>query len=63
MALTPAARRTRPRWWPGGLAWALWALVMLGLADAAWLDHLLRQTGRPELLVLTPTAIPPCSGR
>ena len=27
------------------LAWAVWALTMLGLAVAAWLDHLQRQAG------------------
>ncbi len=62
MAVTGATRRTRLRWWPAGLAWALWALAMLGLAVAAWLDHLLRETGRPDLLVLTPKAIPPVFG-
>src|SRR5919197_5469934 len=35
--------------WPAVLAWAAWALALLGLAAAAWLDHLLRQAGRPEL--------------
>ena len=35
---------------------------MLGLAVLVWLDHLLRLTGRPELIVLTPTAIPPVLG-
>jgi hypothetical protein len=34
------------------LAWGLWALVMLGLAVAAWLDYLLRQAGRPELVTM-----------
>jgi hypothetical protein len=34
------------------VAWGLWALVMLGLAVAVWLDHLLRQAGRPELVTL-----------
>jgi hypothetical protein len=46
-----------------GLAWVLWALAMLGLAVFASLDQLLRQAGRPDLLVLTPKVIPPCSGR
>ncbi len=32
---------------------------MLGVPISAWLDHLLRQAGRPDLLELTPTAIPP----
>ena len=62
MALTPAAQPARPRWWPGGLAWALWALAVAGLAVVAWLARLLRQTGRPELPVLTPKALPPVLG-
>lgn len=52
MALTRAARLARPRRWPAGLAWMLWALVMLGLAVVAWQDHLLRQAGRPDLVLL-----------
>jgi hypothetical protein len=31
------------------LAWALLALTLVGLAGAAWLDHLLRRAGMPEL--------------
>jgi hypothetical protein len=31
------------------LAWLLWILTLLGLAVTAWLDHLLRVAGRPEL--------------
>jgi hypothetical protein len=34
-------------------AWALWALTMLGIPVVAWLDHLSRQAGRPELAQLT----------
>jgi hypothetical protein len=48
MAVSPEARAARPGWWPGALAWAVWALTMLGLAAGAWLDHLLRQAGSPE---------------
>jgi hypothetical protein len=44
-AVPPTGRR---RWLPG-LAWALWALTMLGLAAYFWLDYLLRQAGRSEL--------------
>jgi len=62
MAVTAAAGVTRTRWWPGRLAWMLWALAMLGLAVCVWLDQLLRQTGRPELAVLTPSAISPVLG-
>jgi hypothetical protein len=29
---------------------------MLGLATTAWLDHLLRRAGRPDLVLLTPDA-------
>jgi hypothetical protein len=50
MAVTSAARLARPRQWPGVLAWALWALAMLGLPVVAWLDHLSRQAGRPDLV-------------
>jgi hypothetical protein len=62
MAVTTTARVTRTAWWPAGLAWALWALAMLGLAVLVWLDQLLRQAAQPELVVLTPTAIPPVLG-
>src|SRR5215217_1139784 len=56
MAVTLATRLARPRWWPGVAAWALWALTMLGIPVIAWLDHLSRQAGRPELAQLTPGA-------
>jgi hypothetical protein len=49
MALTQAARVARPRWWPAGLAWALWALTLAGLGGVLWLDHLLRRAGSPEV--------------
>ena len=41
------------------LAWALWALVLLGLGTYLWLDHLLRRDGWPDLALLTPFAITP----
>ncbi|HSK37255.1 MAG TPA: hypothetical protein VLA80_11010 [Actinomycetota bacterium] len=47
----------RPRRWPAGLAWGLWALAMLGLAVVPWQDELLRQAGRPDLAVLVPGSI------
>ena len=50
--MTSAARLARPRWRPGVLAWALWALAMFGLPVIAWLDHLSRQAGRPDLAQL-----------
>ena len=62
MAVTAAGRPARARWRPGTLAWALWALAILGLAVVVWLDQLLRQAARPELVVLKPTAIPPVLG-
>jgi hypothetical protein len=45
----------------GGAAWALWVLTMLGLPVVAWLDHLSRQAGRPELaqFILTSTLVGP----
>jgi hypothetical protein len=56
--VTAVARGTPTRRRPVALAWGSWTLAMLGLAVLVWLDHLLRQTGRPELGVLTPTACP-----
>jgi hypothetical protein len=53
-AESPAA----PRRWPAGLAWALWALTVLGLLATAWLDRLLRQAGRPDLAALPASAVP-----
>ncbi len=50
--MTAAARVARARWWPAGLAWALWVLAMLGPAVISGLDHLLRQAGRPDLTQL-----------
>src|SRR6266508_6028771 len=57
MAVSPAARLARPRRWPGVLAWALWALAMLGLPVTAWLDHLSRQAGRPDLAQLADASV------
>ena len=45
----PTARAALPRWWPAGLAWALWTLTLLGLAVTVWLDRLLIEAGLPEL--------------
>lgn len=44
--------RTAP--WTGPAAWGLWVVSVLGLASLPWLDHLLRQAGRPDLALLTP---------
>ena len=60
MTIVPPAGRTRRR--PAGLAWGVWVLAMLGLAVIVWLDQSLRQTGRPELIVLTSTAVAPMLG-
>src|SRR4029453_11298576 len=62
MAPMAMARGTRSRWRPTWLAWGLWTLAMLGLVVLVWLDQLLRQTGRPELVVLNPTAFAPVLG-
>jgi len=66
MSTAPATReasrpaRTEGRIaWPAGLAWALWLLNMVALAVVPWMDRLLRQAGRPDLVQLTPgTAFP-----
>ena len=47
--MTSAAGPGRPRRWAAGLAWALWALAMLGLAVVPWTDRLLIRAGRAEL--------------
>ena len=47
--MIPTARAGWPRWWPAGLAWALWTLTLLGLAVTVWLDRLLIEAGLPEL--------------
>ena len=48
--MTPAARLARPRRWPGVVAWTLWALAMVACLVIPWLDRLLRQAGRPDLV-------------
>jgi hypothetical protein len=58
MAVSAATREARPRRWLSVVAWALWALTMLGLAAGAWLDHLLRQAGMPELGLLQAASAP-----
>jgi hypothetical protein len=45
MAVTPAAPLVQPRQWSGVVAWALWLLVLLGMAMGFWLEDLLRQAG------------------
>jgi hypothetical protein len=56
--VTPATRLARPREWPAGLAWALWALAMLVIATMLWLDHLLRQAGRADLVQVNASTLP-----
>jgi hypothetical protein len=58
MAATQLARRARPRRWPGAVAWALWALILLSLPVAAWLDHLLREAGEPGVSLFQLRTIP-----
>jgi hypothetical protein len=58
VALTQAARVARPRWWPVGLAWGLWALAMLGIVAVLWFDHLMRQAGRADLVQLNASGVP-----
>jgi hypothetical protein len=55
--VTSTAGLGRPRRWAAGLAWGLWALAMLGLAVVPWLDSLLRQAGRPDLVVFVPGSV------
>jgi len=40
--------------WPVVSAWALWLLNVLAPAAVPLLDRLLRQTGRPDLVQVTP---------
>jgi hypothetical protein len=48
-----------PRWWPAGLAWTLWVVTMLALVSVPWLDRLLRQARRADLVQLTSGTAPP----
>jgi hypothetical protein len=57
MAVSRATPPARPRR-QAGLAWATLALGVLGLAYGSWLDHLLRQAGRPELASLQAASVP-----
>ena len=59
MGMTPSSRPAWARRWSAGLAWMLWALVILGLAVVAWQDHLLRQAGRPDLVLFDAFAAVP----
>jgi hypothetical protein len=57
--MTSGGRPGWARWWPAGLAWALFALVLLEFATYPWLDRLMRQAGRPELGLLIPFSVAP----
>jgi hypothetical protein len=58
MAVTAAGRSAWARWWPAGLAWALWMVALLGVVTIPWFDHLLRQAGRPALTQLHAITLP-----
>ena len=58
----PTARAAWPRWWPAGLAWALWTLTLLGLAVTVWLDRLLMEAGLPELATVVEPRQPHLGG-
>jgi hypothetical protein len=59
MAVIPVAREVRPHRWLGVLAWVVWALTVLGLAVAAWLNQLQRQASSPETAwLLQPASVP-----
>src|SRR4029450_10494649 len=64
-SVVSASLRARwpPRWWPAGLAWTLWALVMLGIAAGLWFDHLLRQAGRADLVEPNAIGVALAAGR
>jgi hypothetical protein len=55
--MTSAAGPGRPRRRLAGLAWGLWALTMLGVAVVPWMDRLLRQADRADLVSLVPDAV------
>jgi len=55
MAVSPAPQgAARPRRWSALVAWALWAVAMLGMAATFWLHQLLVQAGRLDLMTLDP---------
>jgi hypothetical protein len=55
--VTHNAQAARVHRRPAALAWALWALVMLGGSVIVWLDQLLRQAGRPYLTLLNASGL------
>jgi TRAP-type uncharacterized transport system fused permease subunit len=57
MAMIASAGPARTRRWPTVVAWMPWAWATSGLPVISWLDHLLRQAGRPESAPLSPDAV------
>jgi len=57
MAVTVAGRPAWARRRPAVLAWALWGLAVLGIAAVLWFDHLLRQAGRADLVLLNVSTV------
>ena len=49
MPVTSTTQLARPRWWPGVVAWTLWALATVAWLVIPWLDQQLRHAGRPDL--------------
>jgi hypothetical protein len=49
----------RRRRWPAVLAWGLLGVELALIATFPWVDHLIRQAGRPDLGTLGPFGIPP----
>ena len=60
MGMTSGDRPARPHLQSAVLAWGLWALVLLSVVPITWIDHLLRQASRPELVILDASSIPMC---
>lgn len=59
MAMTRVARVTRSLRWASVAAWTLSALAVVGLSLTAWLDHLSRLAGRPDLAQLAGGSVVP----
>jgi hypothetical protein len=59
MGIGREGRPAWPRWRPAGLARTLWVVTMLALVSVPWLDRLLRQAGRADLVQLTSGTAPP----
>jgi hypothetical protein len=49
VSVTAGGRAARTGRWPAGLAWALWTLILVGLAVTPWLNQQARQAGRSDL--------------